>query len=71
MYKVTETIIKTNENTEIITYGIKSKHYSFKDLSCDKNKVEQLCKLCNDKKLDECHISDVIEDFLVFIDIEF
>ncbi len=71
MYKVTETVIKAEDDTSRITYGIKSENFSFNDLSCDKNKIEKLCQMCNDKDLNECHISDIIQDFLVFNDIEF
>ena len=71
MYKLTETKIKTEENVEYTTYGIKSENFCFNDLCDDKEKIEKLVSLCNENNLDECHINDVVQDFLVFIDTEF
>lgn len=59
MYKLTVRLEKFH-----FCYGIKSKNKQYNSLSRDKYAVQRLCELCNELKLDEVHIGDVIEDFL-------
>lgn len=34
------------------------------DITCSYQKIKKLCSLCNRLKLDELHLSDIVEDFL-------
>ena len=61
-----KTNFETNKNTE---FGIEI----FKDdtrikrldnLSDDKASIEKLVSVCNDLQIEECHIDDIINDYL-------
>lgn len=63
MFYITEKL--SHSDDKLTTYGIKSQNLTFDDISCDFEKINALCELCNRLELDECHLADVIEDFLV------
>ena len=58
------TIIDEN-GSPIETYGITCEGREIKDISTDKAKVESLINRCNQNNLSPLHLDDVIEDFLV------
>lgn len=58
------TIIDQNGNA-VETYGITCDDREIKDISTNKEKVESLINLCNKNNLSPMHLDDVIEDFLV------
>ncbi len=55
---------------EYKTYGIElcnadgSIHKRISDIDTNRQRVEELCRLCNELKLSEIHFEDVIEDYL-------
>lgn len=63
MYKVTRKIFIA-ENRIHVGYGIKSPNHRFENISCEREKIERLCDLCNKLNIAEIHLKDVIEDFL-------
>ncbi len=69
MYKLTKRLIKADGKFKL-SYGIKSRNERFNNLSCNKKEVEKLCYLCNRYELDEVHLGDVVEDFLVTLSVE-
>ncbi len=54
------------ENYTYISYGIAAPKgdYCFKDISRDKDEVENLISLCNELQLSPLHLRDVVDDFL-------
>ena len=58
------TIIDEDGNA-IESYGITCGEREIKDISTNKQKVENLIHLCNEKKLSPIHLDDIIDDFLV------
>ena len=67
MFSITETI--SQSDNKLTTYGIKSESFVYDDISPDFEKIKALCELCNLLELDECHLADVIDDFLSDLDI--
>ncbi|MBQ5321172.1 MAG: hypothetical protein J6K88_03825 [Oscillospiraceae bacterium] len=65
MYKCVEQRIKSEENGEYRSYGIRvSRDKVIEDVSTDKNFVEALTEKLNRLKVDPIHIYDVLEDEL-------
>ncbi len=64
MYYVIKSEYVTDSNEKITVYGIKSENISFENVTVSKARVEELCKKCNECKLSEIHIKDVINDFI-------
>ena len=69
MYSINQTTIIDENGKTIKTYGITCGNRIIKDISIDKKKVEQLVELCNKNKLSPIHLDDVIDDFLVDLQI--
>lgn len=69
MYNVNHSTIIDEDGAKRDTYGISYDNKNIKDISTDKNKIEELVTLCNSLSLSPIHINDIIEDFLVDFDI--
>ncbi|MBQ7837660.1 MAG: hypothetical protein IJ395_03460 [Clostridia bacterium] len=65
-----EDVFTDEEGANHKTYGISAKDFnghifaSFPDIFLNKQNAESLVNLCNESKLELCHLSDVIEDAL-------
>ena len=59
MYKMTVTFKLFR-----VGYGIKSPNKRFDDISSNRKAVKELCEICNSLELEECHLTDAVEDFL-------
>lgn len=68
---VKETLVVENEKYE--TYGLSitfseggdSRTYTYNDLCCDYDRIKRLLDSIKSNDVSECHIFDVVEDFLV------
>ena len=69
MYRLNQTIIKDEDEKECDTYGISFDDIVIEDISINKQKIEKLVNLCNELELSPIHIYDVIDDFLVELDV--
>ena len=69
MYSINQTTIIDENGKTIKTYGISCGNRTIKDISTNKKKVERLVELCNKNKLSPIHLDDVIDDFLVDLQI--
>lgn len=65
MYTLTTAKAITDKGKEITVYGIQNGIESYDGISADKEEVEKLCKLFNEKDLDCIHFRDAVEDFVV------
>ena len=65
MFKINEDIIINEDGKPIKTYGITCNDLIIKDVSIDKQKVETLIDLCNKNQVSPIHLEDIIDDFLV------
>jgi len=65
MLTINQATIIDEDGNSIKTYGITCENRVIKDISTDKKKVESLIKLCNENNLSPIHLDDVIDDFLV------
>lgn len=65
MYKLNQSTVTDENNSEHDTYGITCGERTIKDISTDKQRIEALIELCNSLELSPIHLDDVIEDFLV------
>jgi len=68
-YEINETDLVVSEES-VISYGISciegEKLVSkVQDLSPNKAEIEKLVNLCNELKLEPCHLNDIAEDFIV------
>ena len=73
-YKIVKEVHMTDEYTGI-SYGIAVYDSTAEvesgllkyigDVSCDKEEVEELVRMCNQLELSDVHIYDVVEDFLI------
>ena len=70
IYSLAEDVFTDEEGVNHKTYGISAKDFNghifalFPDIFLDKQNAESLVNLCNESKLELCHLSDVIEDAL-------
>ncbi len=70
IYSLEEGFFTDEEGATHKTYGISAKDFNghiftlFPDIFLDKQNAENLVNLCNESKLELCHLSDVIEDAL-------
>ena len=55
----------TIEGQNYTTYGIAGKNLYFEDISTDPELVSDIVQKINDAGLQECHLLEVIEDFLI------
>ena len=75
VYQCIESNFREQEHGEYIAYGIKITDEQnnllriVEDISVDKKKIQKLVKLCNRLKVDIEQIDDIIEDFLVDLEI--
>ena len=65
MYSLNTTTVTNEDGETSLSYGITYKDKAIYDVSTSKQKIERLVALCNEGKLEPCHINDVIDDFLV------
>ena len=65
MLTLNKATIIDEDGKPIETYGITCGERKIKDISTDKQKVESLINLCNENNLSPIHLDDVIDDFLV------
>lgn len=61
--------INTFLNNKNSSYGINVSDgerivRQYKNISDNTDELDKLCKLCNTLDIEECHIDDIIEDFL-------
>lgn len=63
MYKL-NTIKRVVGEKEIVFYGIESEDVNYPDISSNKDKMENLCNLCNSLDVDSRQIKDIIDDLL-------
>ena len=68
-YHLREDYLQSEDNISYISYGIdivsdNTILKSIKDVSLQKKPLEELITLCNELRLSELHIYDVIDDFL-------
>ena len=68
-YTINESKVTNEENEIILSYGISFGEKQIKDISVNKTKIETLVNLCNKNNLFPIHIYDVIDDFLVDLNI--
>lgn len=68
-YTINESKVTNEENEIILSYGISFWEKQIKDISVNKTKIETLINLCNQNNLSPIHIYDVIDDFLVDLNI--
>ena len=68
-YTINESKVTDEENEIILSYGISFGEKQIKDISVNKTKIETLVNLCNKNNLSPIHIYDVIDDFLVDLNI--
>ena len=68
-YTINESKVTNEENEIILSYGISFGEKQIKDISVNKTKIETLINLCNKNNLSPIHIYDVIDDFLVDLNI--
>ena len=68
-YTINESKVTNEENEIILSYGISFGEKQIKDISVNKTKIETLVSLCNQNNLSPIHIYDVIDDFLVDLNI--
>ena len=47
------------------TYGIGFGDRNYRDLTPEREKAEAFCRLLNESDVEDCHIEELIEDFLV------
>lgn len=70
IYSLAEGVFTDEEGLTHKTYGISAKDFnghifaSFPNIFLDKQNAETLVNLCNENKLELCHLLDVIEDVL-------
>lgn len=70
IYSLTEDVFVDEEGVSHKTYGISARDFngkfstSYPDIFFDKHNAENLVNLCNESKLELCHLLDVIEDAL-------
>lgn len=75
VYQCIESIFHERDRGEYVTYGIKITDKQnnalrvVEDISIDKKKIQKLVNLCNRLKVDIEQIDDIIEDFLVDLEI--
>lgn len=55
----------TIEGQRYTTYGIAGKNLYLEDISTDPELVSNIVQKINDAELQECHLLEVIEDFLI------
>lgn len=63
VYEITKGVHEL-EGQSYCSYGIRCGETSIADLSCNREKVEQLAAMCTRMGLDPLHLRDVAEDFL-------
>lgn len=68
-YTINESKVTDEENEIILSYDISFGEKQIKDISVNKTKIETLVNLCNKNNLSPIHIYDVIDDFLVDLNI--
>ena len=66
---INESKVTNEENEIILSYDISFGEKQIKDISVNKTKIETLINLCNQNNLSPIHIYDVIDDFLVDLNI--
>ena len=70
IYSLTEGVFTDEEGVNRKTYGILARDFngnvfaSYPDIFLNRQKAESLANLCNESKLELCHLLDVIEDAL-------
>lgn len=70
IYSLAEDVFTDEEGLNHKTYGISAKDFNgnicalYPDIFFDKHNAQNLVNLCNESKLELCHILDVIEDVL-------
>ena len=65
MLTINQATIIDEDGNSIVTYGITCDDREIKDISTNRQKVENLINLCNKNNLSPMHLDDVIDDFLV------
>lgn len=63
MYKIVKEKTKNKEGKEIEIYGITNDSLTVSGVTEEKEKLIELCRLCNKLELSPLHLRDVIEDF--------
>ena len=70
IYTLAEGFFTDEEGVNHKTYGISVRDFngkvstSYPDIFFDKHNAENLVNLCNESKLELCHLSEVVEDAL-------
>ena len=63
MYEIVKEKTKNKEGKEVEIYGIGNNTITIPAITEKKDKLLELCKLCNKLDLSPLHLADVIEDF--------
>ncbi len=63
MYEIIKEKTKNKEGREIEIYGIKCNSVTIGHITEDRDKLNELCVLCNALELSPLHLKDVVEDF--------
>ena len=64
MYTVEESLFKDESGKEYTLFGIASEEISYKGLSSDKERVNNLCDACNRLNVSTFELPYIIDDFL-------